>query len=242
MTSDSRHPSQAHRQSNQGRKLVPLFPLAAAPEENKPFAPLQAVQQFASQVQSQIRSKFDKEKPKQESASDAIAAAASATRATPSDSQNQARSLISNLSSKGFVLAKTSQVAQGPDAGAVSAAATISKEELGRSTWTMLHTLAVQYPQTPTKQQQKDVKTLVDVLTRIYPCTECAQHFDEVVKNDPPNVSSGHELQQWTCRVHNKVNKSIGKRSFNCKFVEARWGALDCGEQYACNMQGAPKK
>ncbi|DBA65843.1 TPA: hypothetical protein ACH3X2_002874 [Trebouxia sp. C0005] len=228
-------------QPAQGRKLIPLFPLAAA-DEDKPFAPLQAVQQWTSQLQSQIRSRFDKEKPKQESASDAVAAAASATRANPADSQNQARSLISTLSSKGFVLAKTSQVDPGPDAKAVSAAATISKEELGRATWTMLHTLAVQYPQMPTKQQQKDVKTLVDVLTRIYPCTECAQHFGEVVKSDPPNVSSGHELQQWMCRVHNNVNKSIGKRTFNCKFVEARWGALDCGEQYACNMQGTPKK
>ncbi len=149
------------RQPAQGRKLIPLFPLAAVPEEDKQLAPLQAVRQFASQLQSQIRTKFDKEKPKEASAKDAIAAAASATRANPSDSQNQARSLISNLSSKGFVLAKTSPVAPGPDAHAVSAAATISKEELGRSTWTMLHTLAVQYPQTPTKQQQKDVKTLV---------------------------------------------------------------------------------
>lgn len=153
MTSGSKQPAQ-------GRKLIPLFPLAAA-DENKPFAPLQAVQQWTSHVQSQFRSKFDKEKPKDETAKDAIAAAASATRANPSDSQNQARSLISNLSKKGFILAKTSHVDHSADAKAVSAAATISKEELGRATWTMLHTLAVQYPQTPTKQQQKDVKTLV---------------------------------------------------------------------------------
>ena len=152
------------RLSLQGRRLNPLFPLAATPEENKTFAPLQSVQHFASQVQSQIRSKFgnkDKDKPDKQSVSDAIADAASATRAKPSESQNQARTLVKNLSNKGFVLAKSSQVLQGPDLGAVSPAAIVSKEELGRSTWTMLHTLAVQYPQAPTKQQQKDVKTLV---------------------------------------------------------------------------------
>lgn len=154
------------RLSMQGRRLNPLFPLAAISEDNKPFAPLQTVQHFASQVQSQIRSKFgskDKEKDKtdKQSVSDAIAGAASATRAKPSESQNQARTLVKNLSNKGFVLAKSSQVSQDPDLSAVSPAATVSKEELGRATWTMLHTLAVQYPQAPTKQQQKDVKTLV---------------------------------------------------------------------------------
>lgn len=40
----------------------------------------------------------------------------------------------------------------------------VSKEELGRATWTFLHTLAGQFPEHPTKQQQKDVKTLVLVL------------------------------------------------------------------------------
>ncbi|KAL3132651.1 hypothetical protein ABBQ32_009173 [Trebouxia sp. C0010 RCD-2024] len=229
----------------QGCRLNPLFPLAATAEDRKPFAPLQAVQHFASQVQSQVRSKLGhkaKDTADKQSVSDAIADAASATRAKPSESQHQARRLVQNLSSKGLVLAKTSQGSQGSDLGAVSPAATVSKEELGRATWTLLHTLAVQYPQTPTKQQQKDVKTLVDVLTRIYPCTECAQHFGEIVKIDPPNVSSGPALQQWMCRVHNVVNKSIGKRTFNCRFVEARWGALDCGEKYACDMQGAQKK
>lgn len=156
----------ADRLPVQGRRINPLFPLAATPEQNKPFAPLQAVQHFAGQLQSQIRSKFGnkdqhKDKPDKRSVSDAIADAASATRAKPSESQHQARTLVKNLSDKGFVLAKSSAVSQGPDLGAVSPAAIVSKEELGRATWTMLHTLAVQYPQAPTKQQQKDVKTLV---------------------------------------------------------------------------------
>ena len=140
--------------------------VADDPKEQKPFQPLQAVQQFAAHVQSQIREKFDKGKPNaepaKESVTDAVAAATSASGTKPSDSQNQARSLVSSLSSKGFVLARSSQLSESTNAKEVSEAATISKEELGRSTWTMLHTLAVQYPETPTKQQQNDVKTLVN--------------------------------------------------------------------------------
>ena len=81
-----------------------------------------------------------------------------------------------------------------------------SKEELGRATWTLLHTLAAQYPETPTYSQQKDAQQLVcqsvlmkqqknvstpracllvlqvDVLTRIYPCADCARHFQDIVR------------------------------------------------------------
>lgn len=136
----------------QGRRLNPLFPLAAEPNEQKDFKPLQAVQRFVSDV----RSKFDKPKPKSDTSTvvDAVAAA------TPSQSQSQAKDLISSLSNKGFVLAKTQPI--DPNAPKVTnPAAIISKEELGRATWIFLHTLAVQYPKSPTKQQQKDVKSLV---------------------------------------------------------------------------------
>ncbi|KAK9845037.1 hypothetical protein WJX74_009949 [Apatococcus lobatus] len=114
----------------------------------------------------------------------------------------------------------------------------ITKDDLGRATWTLLHTLAAQYPDTPTRRQQKDVKALVDLLTRIYPCSDCAKHFRELVRKKPPQVASGEELQQWMCMAHNDVNQSIGKPAFNCKMANARWGTLDCGSELACSMDG----
>ena len=36
-----------------------------------------------------------------------------------------------------------------------------AREELGRATWTLLHTLAAQFPDRPSRQQQKDARTLV---------------------------------------------------------------------------------
>lgn len=58
-------------------------------------------------------------------------------------------------------------------------------------------------------------------------------------REDPPVVSSGPELQQWMCRVHNEVNKGLGRPQFNCKFVDSRWGTLECGDELSCDMQGA---
>ncbi|GIL52817.1 hypothetical protein Vafri_8586 [Volvox africanus] len=65
-------------------------------------------------------------------------------------------------------------------AAAVNGAAA-AKAEVGRATWTLLHTLAAQFPDRPTRQQQRDARTLVDCLTRIYPCGDCARHFAELV-------------------------------------------------------------
>ena len=206
----------------------------------------------------------------------------------------------------------------------------VDKDGLGRATWTFLHVLAAQFPEHPTKSQQKDVRSLVstrthdtvlaycaagdysgskafqmassplaaksgsrvrvsaqvDVLTRIYPCAECAEHFREVIRclsllhqpaskvnqlcttvagghsiagglaspprlerysqysalahrHHPPKVDSGATLRLWMCEVHNEVNKSISKPNFNCKFVDSRWGALDCGDQLACALPSA---
>ena len=38
---------------------------------------------------------------------------------------------------------------------------TATKEALGRSTWNLLHILAAQFPEHPSRGQQKDVRTLV---------------------------------------------------------------------------------
>ncbi|XP_050210603.1 FAD-linked sulfhydryl oxidase ERV1 [Mercurialis annua] len=116
-------------------------------------------------------------------------------------------------------------------------AAPVTKEELGRATWTFLHTLAAQYPENPTRQQKKDVKELMGILSRMYPCKECADHFKEVLRVNPVQAGSHAEFSRWLCYVHNVVNRSIGKLVFPCERVDARWGKLEC-EQRACDLQG----
>lgn len=58
----------------------------------------------------------------------------------------------------------------------------VTKEELGRATWVFLHTLVAQFPEHPTRQQQRDARQLMDSFARIYPCADCAQHFQEIVR------------------------------------------------------------
>ncbi|KAF8377630.1 hypothetical protein HHK36_031012 [Tetracentron sinense] len=98
----------------------------------------------------------------------------------------------------------------------------LTKEELGRATWTLLHTLAAQ----------------MAILSRIYPCKECADHFKEVLNSNPVQAGSHAEFSQWLCHVHNVVNRSLGKLVFPCQRVDARWGKLEC-EGRACDLEGS---
>ena len=141
--------------------------------------------------------------------------------------QSDSKHSIKSFSDRGAVSL------QGSDASV----STTTKEEVGRATWTLLHTLAAQYPEHPTSRQKRDARNLIDIMTRMYPCGECAEHFSEVVKVCPPRVDSRHELSQWMCRVHNVVNRSIGKPEFNCSFIASRWEGIDCDTPLVCSLR-----
>ena len=51
-----------------------------------------------------------------------------------------------------------------------------------RATWTLLHCLAAQLPDQPSRQQRADTQKLIELLTRIYPCGECQSHFKDMVR------------------------------------------------------------
>ncbi|ONL94599.1 Augmenter of liver regeneration [Zea mays] len=116
--------------------------------------------------------------------------------------------------------------------------APLTKEEVGRATWMLLHTIAAQFPDEPTRQQRRDAKELMHIISRLYPCKECADHFKEVLKANPVQAGSQADFSQWLCYVHNVVNRSLGKPIFPCQRVTARWGKLDCPER-SCDLEGS---
>ncbi|TVU48000.1 hypothetical protein EJB05_07619, partial [Eragrostis curvula] len=125
-----------------------------------------------------------------------------------------------------------------PEAEKDGKVAPLTKEEVGRATWMLLHTIAAQFPDEPTRQQKRDAKELMHILSRLYPCKECADHFKEVLKENPVQAGSQAEFSQWLCYVHNVVNRSLGKPIFPCQRVNARWGKLDCPER-SCDLEGS---
>ncbi|KAL8713591.1 MAG: hypothetical protein Q9220_002453 [cf. Caloplaca sp. 1 TL-2023] len=100
------------------------------------------------------------------------------------------------------------------------------KAELGRSAWRLLHTTMSSYPLHPTHSEQSALSSYIHLFARLYPCGECASHFQKILKKYPPQVGGRKAAEMWGCTVHNEVNKSLGKDRFDC----ARVGDVyDCG-------------
>jgi mitochondrial FAD-linked sulfhydryl oxidase len=105
----------------------------------------------------------------------------------------------------------------------------LDKDQLGRASWNLLHTIAAHYPDKPTPEQASTTKDFFRVLSHVYPCEHCATDMREDLKVNPPQVKSQTELSQWLCRFHNRVNVKLGKPEFDCSKVNQRWrdGWLD---------------
>lgn len=100
-------------------------------------------------------------------------------------------------------------------------------EQLGRATWTFLHTTAAYYPTKPTASQQRSMLGLLHSLPTLYPCSHCASHFGDRMKEHPAEGAVGgrEELMKWLCERHNEVNDRLGKERFDCGIgrLDERW-------------------
>ncbi|KAK8242401.1 hepatopoietin protein, partial [Phyllosticta capitalensis] len=96
-------------------------------------------------------------------------------------------------------------------------------EALGRSTWTLLHSITATYPTAPTASQQDNARGFLRSFASLYPCWVCAEDFQDWMKTNTPRVSSRDEFGRWMCEAHNAVNVKLGKDVFECSRWEERW-------------------
>ncbi|KDN48198.1 hypothetical protein K437DRAFT_218372, partial [Tilletiaria anomala UBC 951] len=101
-----------------------------------------------------------------------------------------------------------------------------AKAQLGRATWHFLHTMTLRFPETPTKAQSEQLKDFITLFSHLYPCGECASHFQLLLQRYPPQVRSRKHASLWLCSVHNKVNERLGKPNFDCGKLDQTY---DCG-------------
>lgn len=110
-----------------------------------------------------------------------------------------------------------------------------AKAELGRASWRLFHTMMARFPETPTADESLALKTYIQLFARLYPCGDCASHFQKLLKKYPPQTSGRNAAAGWACFVHNEVNKRLKKEQFDCNKIGDFY---DCG----CGEEGGAKK
>mmetsp|Transcript_14066 Transcript_14066/g.27412 ORF Transcript_14066/g.27412 Transcript_14066/m.27412 type:complete len:196 (-) Transcript_14066:124-711(-) len=100
-----------------------------------------------------------------------------------------------------------------------------SKDVIGSSTWSLLHSMAAWYPNKPTEEDKQFMTHFMTALAKFYPCTWCAKDFQENIALSPPRTESREDLCTWLCEQHNIVNSKLGKPNFQCsmKNLDERW-------------------
>lgn len=99
------------------------------------------------------------------------------------------------------------------------------REELGRHSWTLLHTLAAYFPAQPSSEQSQAAVSLIHAVGMLYPCRHCAEDFQKGLEEHPPLAGSRESLSIWVCEAHNRVNTLLGKPFFPCILskLDERW-------------------
>ena len=63
----------------------------------------------------------------------------------------------------------------------------------------------------------------LQILARLYPCSDCAEDMRSDLAESPPRVTSASEFSLWLCQLHNKVNIKLGEFS---AFTNIFWQQL----------------
>ena len=88
------------------------------------------------------------------------------------------------------------------------------KELLGRASWKFFHTMASADRQPP-QNLRRNFYLFMHSLANIYPCEQCRLHLKKLIKEDEPKINSYRDMKMYFHKLHNKVNKYLGKPIYN---------------------------
>ncbi len=79
--------------------------------------------------------------------------------------------------------------------------------------WMTIHIVALGYSDSPSYSEKRAAKEFYEGLQFLIPCPKCKEHYRENLKLHPitPSLDNRRDLFKWTVKMHNIVNKQLGK-------------------------------
>ena len=105
----------------------------------------------------------------------------------------------------------------------------ITRQELGHMGWTILHMMTGSFPEELTPALVKKWNAFLVLFGQFYPCKLCSTHFLTMLKEVGPfKGTKKEELMVYLCKMHNIVNKRLGKPIHDCSGVKEEWNTCGC--------------
>lgn len=78
----------------------------------------------------------------------------------------------------------------------------------GPGAWLFLHSITLNYPNSPTQIDKKIYSDFFNLLGKVLPCDVCRNHFIYNNNNLPIqfNLNSKESIVKWLIEIHNKIN------------------------------------
>ena len=99
-----------------------------------------------------------------------------------------------------------------------------SKEKAGFFVWTVMHLYSAFVPENPNEIEKEEIKTLITLLGKYFPCKKCSGHFKKMLSENPIEVDTREIFMKYLCKIHNIVNIRINKPTFPCENIVDIWG------------------
>ena len=93
----------------------------------------------------------------------------------------------------------------------------MTPEVWGKHLWFSMHFIAMCYPSSPTYEQRVNYKKFYENVRNVLPCAKCAIHYRNnlellpLEEGDKDYLENNKTLFEWTVKMHNIVNVSLGK-------------------------------
>ncbi|EUD64728.1 hypothetical protein C922_04872 [Plasmodium inui San Antonio 1] len=94
------------------------------------------------------------------------------------------------------------------------------REEIGRASWLVLHTMSANYPNEPTEEDKKKHFDFFHAFANLYPCHICKLDLLGHLKSHRMNCDGRTVLATFMFNLHNRVNEDIGKAPFPCGDIQ----------------------